>query len=64
MKPRDLSKKLILNKKTIVHLNNVVMRGIHGGNEPPPRSILIFICPTDTCTCGGNPQSDPCCNTV
>lgn len=64
MKSRDLRKKLILNKKTVAHLNNVAMRVIHGGIEDErPKSVIFVICPTDTCTCGGTPQSNPCCPT-
>ena len=31
MKRKRINKKLVLNKKTVAHLNNQVMNGIHGG---------------------------------
>ena len=42
MKTRKFSKKLTLNRKTIVHLDNGVMGKVYGGQE----SFHISICPT------------------
>lgn len=65
MKPKKFYKKLVLNKKTVAHLDNNEMNAAFGGI---PRSMEL--CPTygiNSChtvcyTVGyGDPQSDPCC---
>lgn len=43
MNAKTFSKKLVLNKETIAHLNNKQMRDIYGG-EPDPS--LFYTCTT------------------
>lgn len=48
MKPKNFSKKLKLNKKTIAFLNSGEMRVVYGG-EPPPTWIWATCPPNMTC---------------
>jgi hypothetical protein len=69
MKTKHYSRKLRLNKKTIVDLSHREMGHFLGGrNEDPQPASNIFwaTCPGVTCktwcvTEGGTPDSDPCC---
>ena len=45
MKSRKFSKKLTLNKKTIVHLNNDVMEKVYGGVKTIAHLSVCPICP-------------------
>lgn len=36
MKPRKFNRRLVLNKKTIAHLNGNHMRFVNGGGDAPP----------------------------
>ena len=45
MKSKKFSKKLTLNKKTIVHLNNDVMEKVHGGVVTVHNLSICPICP-------------------
>ena len=45
MKSRKFSKKLTLNKKTIVHLNNDVMEKIYGAVKTIAHLSVYPICP-------------------
>lgn len=47
MRLKKFNEKLILNKKTIAHLTNDEMRGIHGEGDDPKLSVAHEICPTD-----------------
>lgn len=69
MKTKNFDKKLNLNKKTIVHLNNGEMRNFYGRGVGPV--ILTYFCPTNDCTqtccscvtdCQSVCTSDPCCD--
>lgn len=44
MKKKNLSQKLVLNKKTIADLENTEMKNLKGGTESD------LICTLDTCT--------------
>ena len=70
MKPKNFSKKLMLNKKTIVHLNGDQMKTLHARGDLPLSPIHVEsycadVCPTwdHTCVsgCVTNCNSDPCC---
>lgn len=56
MKPKSFSKKLALSKKTIAHLNDGDMKGVHGGiytvEMPECRSWIKTECchPSDIVT--------------
>jgi hypothetical protein len=56
MKPIKFSKKLSLNKKTIVNLNKDAMIEVFGGGIPRREVTDPIDCPTQctncTCTCG------------
>jgi hypothetical protein len=50
MKTKTYKKKLTLNKKTVAHLKNGEMNGIHGGGDAPIKSVRYYPCLTDmTC---------------
>lgn len=57
MKTKKLSKKLILNKKTVVNLNSAEMSDVNGGKVFPPISqfgcvyTLDSICVVSYCFC-------------
>jgi hypothetical protein len=62
MKTKSFGKKLTLNKKTIVHLNNGEKADIHGGGFKPDPSAYLEICPTEvTCCTGGGDSVFICC---
>lgn len=72
MKPKVFIKRLLLNKKTVAHLNNRTMKGVNGGGECDSFTTTCFPCQFIESYCGGgatcptltgNPQSDPCCET-
>lgn len=50
MKVKTFSKKLILNKKTIAHLDNGEMKGLRGGANTRPTKCPFHTCER-TCTC-------------
>jgi len=54
MRPKNLSKKLRLNKTTIVRLDNGKTKNIYGGENTPAKPDSIFFM-----TCG-----EPICETV
>jgi len=54
MKSRNFSKKLSLNKTTIVHLNVYDLKNVHGGDSNP--CAFTPDCPPTT----GCPLSDEC----
>ena len=56
MKSRKLSKKLTLNKKTIVNLSNKSLSNVRGGIEPPSQTC-DYGC---TETCGTCPNYHTC----
>jgi hypothetical protein len=60
MKPIKFSKKLSLNKKTIVNLNKNAMIEVFGGGIPRREVTDPIDCPTQctncTCTCGSLPD--------
>jgi hypothetical protein len=54
MKPKVFIKKLVLNKKTIVDLNNKAMKDVVGGcytTHCPSYSDWPIICPFTYCDC-------------
>ncbi len=55
MKIKIFTKKLDLNKKTIAHLDNVEMKGLHAGGPGGNKTLRPTICPImsceRTCTC-------------
>ncbi|UCH98076.1 MAG: class I lanthipeptide [Candidatus Aminicenantes bacterium] len=70
MKPKKFSRKLFLNKKTIVNLDGTEMRVVEGGaGDAGMRcdSCKSTFCHTMTCThspdtfCGTICNSNPCC---
>jgi hypothetical protein len=71
MKTKKFVKKLHLNKKTIVDLNNDEMGQLHGGidksrrlSECPSDCIISACCPTVNCptdTCHNSWCSGTCC---
>ena len=74
MKTKQFKKKLVLNKTTIVHLDNLAMKAVDGGdltcetNDPIHSCITFNGYTCHTCvgytncrTCGtGEPVCDPC----
>ncbi|MCU0284964.1 MAG: class I lanthipeptide [Acidobacteria bacterium] len=66
MKPKNFSKKLMLNKKTVVHLDNNEMNGANGGAVTYTQDVNCLTygknsCPTACYTIEYNPLSAPCC---
>jgi len=62
MKPRRFSKELILNKKTIVNLNDVTMKRARAGGPTVPDTEITYC----SCTCFTNCGSiipEECCKT-
>lgn len=63
MKTKNFDKKLNLNKKTIVHLNNGEMRNFYGRGVGP--ICLTSDCTQTCCSCVTDCESvctsDPCC---
>lgn len=59
MKLKKFRKKLNLNKKTIVDLNNNVMKEINGGDVDPKSRRVSGCCPTSG-LCTGPPNCDIC----
>ena len=50
MKSKKFDKKLVLNKKTVAHLNNEEMVAANGGIILSPMPTCVWIC-TETCSC-------------
>ncbi|MCU0288075.1 MAG: class I lanthipeptide [Acidobacteria bacterium] len=65
MKPKNFNKKLMLNKKTVAHLDNNEMNKAHGGVHPSAIGGCPTYgrgsCPTECYTVEYNPNSAPCC---
>ena len=59
MKTKKFQKKLTLNKKTIVDLNNGEMKGAQGGADEP--SIPPFFCPITFYNCFTVDVGNTCC---
>lgn len=68
MKPKEFYKKLILNKRTIAHLDRNEMKEAHGGFTVPNPKCQVEAtrsCPTNdsndlACCCGGDTTLDIC----
>ena len=63
MKTKHFVKKLVLNKKTIAHLDNGEMKAIEGGeHDPPCKSVPLLTCVSAFgWSCPTCPQTgDPC----
>lgn len=69
MKQKKINKKLLLSKVTVVNLNNLEMKGVHGGEDTNPDVCTqlsvcytgCYTCPETcfyTCTCP-HPTNDP-----
>lgn len=48
MKPMRFDKRLVLNKKTVAHLNPIEMRYVNGGGNPS-RPFTLCDCPSTGC---------------
>ena len=44
MKPKTISKRLGLNKKTIANLVNTEMKSVHGGHDSSPTCPIVSVC--------------------
>jgi hypothetical protein len=49
MKKKTVTKKLVLNKKTIVHLDRLEMNVIHGGQSVATTPLTECTCITSLC---------------
>ncbi len=48
MKPKQLNKKLVLNKHSVSNLNNPEMKEVKGGFDPlPPSTYTCIFCDSD-----------------
>lgn len=58
MKNKPFNKKLVLNKKTIAHLNIIQLSNVKGGGLSEPDTCNTDCCTTDYCSepefCGGD----------
>jgi len=57
MKPKNFSKKLTLNKKTIVNLKNGEMNAVQGGVPVSTTKVSIV---TNCCLCNFSRPDEPC----
>jgi hypothetical protein len=53
MKAKKFTKRLVLNKKTIVNLNGITMTKVFGGATVGDIKIILSVCPTTCYTCLG-----------
>jgi hypothetical protein len=61
MKPKKIEKRLSLNKKTVVNLQNLEMEEAKGGRAPTIIITPITIGYPFTCLCSYNTQPQTCC---
>lgn len=55
MKPKQLNKKLALNKQSISNIGNPEMRNVRGGFDPlPPTTYTCMLCDSNI-SCPGEP---------